>query len=173
MSCRWPICDTNIKVGLQKYLTLEWSKTSHCLLLIGGVMERSWLSRRLTYLGICYSCSIVRPISLLPTSRIFGYSQPSEMRRCSCFSTLMRTISEWLLGSLSDKRYKTLSTGFYSEGWKYVENKILFRSSAWLKHASHIREDFGLIPMWRCNWIITYQRIINILFVGWLVINRQ
>ena len=27
-----------------------------------------------------------------------------------------------------------------------------------------IGEDFGLIPMWRCNWIITYQRIFNILF---------
>nr|DAE85188.1 MAG TPA: hypothetical protein [Caudoviricetes sp.] len=28
-------------------MTLERSKTSHCLLLIGGVMERSCLSRQL------------------------------------------------------------------------------------------------------------------------------
>nr|DAD88850.1 MAG TPA: hypothetical protein [Siphoviridae sp. ctRuT6]DAF71138.1 MAG TPA: hypothetical protein [Caudoviricetes sp.]DAQ24597.1 MAG TPA: hypothetical protein [Caudoviricetes sp.] len=55
-------------------------------------MERSCLSRRLTYLGIYYSCSIVRPTSFLPTSRIIGFSQPSETRRCSCFSTLMRTL---------------------------------------------------------------------------------
>nr|DAZ61391.1 MAG TPA: hypothetical protein [Caudoviricetes sp.] len=39
-------------------------------------MERSWLSRRLTYLGICYSRSIVSPTSFLPTSRIIGGSQP-------------------------------------------------------------------------------------------------
>nr|DAZ34920.1 MAG TPA: hypothetical protein [Caudoviricetes sp.] len=49
---------------------------------------------KVTHLGICYSCSIVSPTSFLPTSRIIGFSQPSEMRRCSCFSTLMRTISE-------------------------------------------------------------------------------
>nr|DAD99091.1 MAG TPA: hypothetical protein [Siphoviridae sp. ct4Ap70] len=55
-------------------------------------MERSCLSRRLSHLGICYSCSIVSPTSFLPTSRIIGISQPSEMRRYSCFSVLMRTI---------------------------------------------------------------------------------
>ena len=55
-----------------KYLTLEWSKTSHryCSLavlfhnvhnIVFWHKERSCLSRRLTYLGICYSCSIVRP----------------------------------------------------------------------------------------------------------------
>nr|DAW89575.1 MAG TPA: hypothetical protein [Bacteriophage sp.] len=48
----------------------------------------------ISHLGICYSCSIVRPTSFLPTSRIIGFSQHSEMRRCSCFSALMRTISE-------------------------------------------------------------------------------
>ena len=78
------------------------------------------------------------------------------------------------IGFLSDKRHETLSSGLCSEDWKYVENNILSRSSAWLEHASHIREDFGSIPMWRCNWIILHIReFFNILFVGWLVINRQ
>ena len=71
------------------------------------------------HLGICYSCSIVSPTSFLPTSRIIGYSQPSEMRRCSCFSALMRTLiirkiirfcqGDMLMrieiGFLSDKRH--------------------------------------------------------------------
>ena len=94
------------------------------------------------------------------------------MRRCSYFSALMRTLiirkiirfcqGDMLMcieiGFLSDKRHETLSSGLCSEDWKYVENNILSRSSAWLEHASHIREDFGSIPMWRCNWIILHIR---------------
>nr|DAK61706.1 MAG TPA: hypothetical protein [Bacteriophage sp.] len=38
-----------------------------------------------------------------------------------------------------------------------------------IEHASHIREDFGLIPMWRCNWIILHVREFSIfsLSVDW------
>ena len=122
----------------------------------------------ISHLGICYSCSIVSPTSFLPTSRIIGISQTSEMRRCSCLSALMRTLN-WRIRVI--KPYQSV---FASKTEKYVENNILSRSSAWLEHASHIREDFGSIPMWRSYWIILHIReFFNILFVGWLVINRQ
>ena len=103
VSCRWPICDINIKVGLRNYWPWNSLKlpTVYCSLavlfhnvhnIVFWHKERSCLSRRLTHLGICYSCSIVSPTSFLPTSGIIGISQPSEMRRCSYFSTLMRTL---------------------------------------------------------------------------------
>ena len=107
--------------------------------------------RILKYLGICYSYSIVSPTSFLPTSRIIGFSQPSEMRRCSYFSTLMRTIISirYLNARLQSLYYKNLS-----------KSCILFADSI-----QALDKTFaGLVYGHQCNYSNNY--------IQWSVIHR-